>query len=337
MPQLARRTLTLLAVCAALLRPTPAAAGPGARARLRYQRLAGAESCPPQPAFQTEIAAWLGYDPFSDASLRSVVIDLSGSTSGLAAHLLLEDSTGKVLGERQILTASPDCRDLTQALVLAVALAVDPLPITRDVISLPITRDVISQKEPAPPPTVQAPAPPPAPAGPVAVAARPRGTNGEVSLQLGGALSLLAGPQPAAGLIAGLEARWNHWSISVAGQGNTFTGQAWAPGSVQVSLVAAELAPCYRLGALGFCGVVAAGAELGHGEGIREASNQTLPYLGAGGRFLYDWHLTGPLSLRGQVEVLGRLLGAKFDVGTTDAWATPAVAVGIAGMLTLRL
>ena len=302
---------------------TPAAAGPGARARLRYQRLAGAESCPTQPAFQAEIAAWLGYDAFAESSPRSVVIDLSGSASGLGAHLQLDDVDGKILGERQIVTASSDCRDLTQALVLAVALAVDPLP---------ITRDVIKSNEAPPPPAVQAAVLSPGLAAPPHLA----GPNAELSFTLG-SLWVVGGPQVAPGLMAGLEARWDHFSLGIEGEGDAFTGEPFLSGSVQVSLVAAELVPCYRMEVFGFCGVVAAGAELGHGEGIHDASSQPLPYVGVGARVLADLPITGALSVRLQIDALGTLRGATFDVGTADVWDTPALTFQAAAALAVRL
>ncbi len=326
LPQLARRASPLLTACALLLLSPPAAAGPGARARLDYQRLTGAESCPAQPAFQAEIAAWLGYDPFSDSEPRAVVIELSGNASGLAAHLQLEKAGGEILGERQIVTASSDCRDLTQALVLAVALAVDPLP---------ISRDVIVSDEARPPPAVQVVSPTTTFTIPAA-STRPAGPSAELSLSVG-SLWVVGGPQVAPGLMAGLEARWDHFSIGIEGEGDAFTGEPVSPGSVQVSLVSAELIPCYRLGAFGFCAVLAAGAELGHGEGVSEPSSQPLPYLGVGVRALADLHIAGPLSVRFQLDALGTALGATFNIGNTDVWDTPALTFQAAAALVLRL
>jgi hypothetical protein len=158
-----------------------------------------------------------------------------------------------------------------------------------------------------------------------------------VSISVGGSLWVLGGPEPSPGLIAGLEVRWDHWSIGIEGEGDAFTGQPWLAGSVQVSLVAAQLVPCYRFGVFGACAILAAGAELAHGEGIHEASSQLEPYLGAGGRFLADLHLSGPLSLRLQVDALGTALGARFYVGSTDVWDTPVVTLETAAVLTLRL
>ena len=320
----------LLVAGAVLLAAPQALAGPGARARLRYQRLAGAESCPDQAAFEAEIAAWLGYDPFSNSSPREVSVELSGGPSGLTAHLQLVEAGGKILGQRTLQTASPDCRDLTQALVLAVALAVDPLP---------ITRDVIAPAEPTPPPT---PAVRAAPATPVAQPVRASGPKTEVTIDVGPLGVALGSPQFAPGLVAGVELRWDWLSVELDGEGDAFTGQSWQAGSVQVSLAAAELAPCYRTAIVGVCfPVVAAGVEMGHGQNIPDPSSQPLPYMGVGGRVLADFHLTGPLSLRLQVEGLGTVLGASFGVGHAgvyaDVWDTPALTVQGAVLLALRL
>jgi hypothetical protein len=307
------------------LAPRAAASGPGPRARLRYARLAGAESCPAQPAFEAEVAAWLGYDPFSDSSPRSVVIDLSRDDSGLGAHLRLEDRAGRSLGERQISTASPDCRDLTQALVLAVALAVDLLPNSRDVIG----------------PGELAATPSTSPAQPSATAnvqrAQPPTTRAVVTASLGGSLWLAAGPEPAPGIVAGVDVRFDHFSIGLDAQADYPTHKAWPPGSIGVSLLAAEVLPCYRLGIFGACVVLAIGAELGRGENLNQAEDEPLPYLGVGGRLLAEIPIGGPLAIRVQVDALATALGASYYVGTSDVWNTPPVALEAAATLAWRL
>jgi hypothetical protein len=208
-----------------------------------------------------------------------------------------------------------------------VALAVDPLPITRDVIAPP---------EPPPTPVViRVPAPA---AGPAARSNEPRsGSRAELSVVAGPLGMVLGSPQFAPGLIAGAELRWDRVSIELDGEGDVFTGQPWASGSVQVSLAAVEAVPCYRTGVVGLCGVVAAGAEMGHGQGIPAASSQPVRYMGAGLRVVADLHLTGPLSLRFQVEGLGTLAGASFYVQQADVWDTPALILQGAAVLALRL
>src|SRR6185503_8095001 len=158
----ARLGILWLAACAAL--PATARSDePGrARAHLLYVREAGAERCPDEAQLRAQVAARLGYDPFSASAPSTISVTLRRSARGLLARIELVDRTGEVTGARSLTAPEPDCVALAQAVELAVSLAVDPLrfvappaPAAR-----PPTVPVAPPPEKKPPPIVT---PPPAP------------------------------------------------------------------------------------------------------------------------------------------------------------------------------
>ncbi len=111
-----------------------------------YTLGAGAEGCPDAQAVQDAVAARLGYRPFVPHAKRRVVATVNKHEQGLLGAVRLFDGT-KLVGEREVVSETSDCFELSKALELAISIAIDPMSVTR----------------PAPPPVPDEEGPPPPP------------------------------------------------------------------------------------------------------------------------------------------------------------------------------
>jgi hypothetical protein len=146
--------LAILLASAPLRAASPRPRGVGVR--LEYERGSGARQCPDATKLRAEVAAEIGFDPFTEAGpwrLRATVI--RGKTGAFVATADLLDADGATafsMGDM----ASPDCRSLVvkaMAVWISWQLTDPPLPPP----SAPAT---------PPPPLPAPPAPPPPPAAP---------------------------------------------------------------------------------------------------------------------------------------------------------------------------
>ncbi|HEY5921134.1 MAG TPA: hypothetical protein VIV11_05665 [Kofleriaceae bacterium] len=121
------------------------AADGSARHTLRWTRGPGAEACIDAPALTTAVEARLGYRAFGDAAAAvNIEAHVQAKAPGWHVAIAVRRDDGTALGARELDERSPDCRVLDEALVLMIALIVDPDAAMR-----------------ASPPTVAPAAPPP--------------------------------------------------------------------------------------------------------------------------------------------------------------------------------
>ncbi|MBW2463957.1 MAG: hypothetical protein JRH11_20075 [Deltaproteobacteria bacterium] len=108
---------------------------------LAWVRMAGAESCPSSDTMRSAVTGVLRHDPFgTDPALRieGVVTHLD---PGWSAVLFLRDRDGEDIGTRDITSSAEECEALARAVVLAVAIAIDPragLDATADLVVLDV-------------------------------------------------------------------------------------------------------------------------------------------------------------------------------------------------------
>jgi hypothetical protein len=116
----------LLATLITCLVATAAASAEPRSVRLQWRPSANAQTCATESQMRKEIVTRLGRDPFTDgrAPGLDVVVDRSGST--WRANVTRLDEQGAPVGSRELTYDGPDCRGLEQALILAMALAIDP-------------------------------------------------------------------------------------------------------------------------------------------------------------------------------------------------------------------
>ncbi len=145
-----------------------AAAEPSKRtSTLGWVRLAGADGCVATQPLARAVEARLGRAVFVSPSEADVSVEgrIERKGPGFVATLLLRDAEGKTLGSRSLERGSPSCADLTESLVLIVAVMIDPDAALR------------------PPPPAPPPPPPPAPAPPPPTAPAPAAPAPEVRVE----------------------------------------------------------------------------------------------------------------------------------------------------------
>jgi hypothetical protein len=106
---------------------------------LRYERAPGAESCPGPDELRAAVAARLGYDPFvASDEHEAIVVRIRPLGSGLEGTFQRVDSSQGAIGKpATIASRTADCTELTSALAVGIAIAADPLSITREPKTVP--------------------------------------------------------------------------------------------------------------------------------------------------------------------------------------------------------
>ncbi|MEZ4394671.1 MAG: hypothetical protein R3A48_26660 [Polyangiales bacterium] len=154
-----------------LVAPAAASQPRGPTAVLRYERGAGASTCPDAQAIRDAVAARLGYDPFRDAAPMTVRATIARHRRRLRGRVEVTHAAGAALGTREIESSHRDCAEIASALTLAVSIVIDPLSLTRPAPPPPAPPVVTPPAPPPPaPPVVTPPAPPPPPPAPPAAA-----------------------------------------------------------------------------------------------------------------------------------------------------------------------
>jgi hypothetical protein len=96
------------------------------RVRLSWVRADDGTSCLDQHGLEAGVRARLGRDPFA----RDAPLSIEGTVARVGklfrAELRVRDESGTVVGDRVLETSTPDCEPLAEAVVLAVALTIDP-------------------------------------------------------------------------------------------------------------------------------------------------------------------------------------------------------------------
>jgi len=178
--------LLVLACCS----PARAQAEAKRAAALNWVRATGSEACIDAPTLARRVEERLGRSVFPAPAQASLIVEgsVAPTEQGFAATLRIFDQEGKSLGSRELSSAGTDCKELSETVVLVLAVMVDP---DGALAAIPKSAD-------PPKPTPPAPRPPPkAPAKPKADV-RPRDISGFARIELGTL------PEPALG--AGLAA-----------------------------------------------------------------------------------------------------------------------------------
>jgi hypothetical protein len=310
---MSRAALTLLLLAATL----STARAETTSLRWKYARGPGAEECPDAETLRSSIAAELGRDPFDAASERGdLVVDVRRARGRLAARIELHGSDGALVGARTL--RSGDCRELTPALTLAVALAVDALesghPDTQPA-------DVeVTQAGDDEAPHFGLPA------------ARARGYRLRVGAGfLGGVdATLLA----SFGLTAQADIAFARWSAGLELRGDLPTSTS-VPSTgyyVTASLWRVAAIPCFRHKLASVCAIVAVGNERASAGGV----NLSAVWVGLGGRLALELPLYSRfVSIRLHADVVAPATRNELvSPGGKPLYATAAVS-GSFGMALL--
>jgi hypothetical protein len=287
--------------------------------RLVVEREAGAEACPDAAELDRRVSETLGRQAFVDGARERLVVRVTPRDGRLRAEILRVGEWGAD-SQRQLESGDPRCVELGEALVLALAVAVDP-----SYFDAPLARRV----EPAPePPTPRAsprhvePPPPPRPNAPW------RG----VELSLAGLAA--AGEAPEPGLGTALHAAWvtPRHSFGLELGARTRGEEDVAAGRVEVRPWRVAFLPCLRLGAASACGLAALNLLEARGRELVDEREDRTWILALGGKIAWDFAISRRLIVRPYAEGGGSLVRARVRVAGEPVWDSPlgVIAAGIA-------
>jgi hypothetical protein len=118
-----------LAIALLLLAGSANAQGEDTRERVRldWQRGPGAEACASEAEIGRRVAARLGRDPFQADAKRTIAARVERASDGWRGELSVLGPDGKPIASREPLRSnSADCSAVSDALVLSIALAIEP-------------------------------------------------------------------------------------------------------------------------------------------------------------------------------------------------------------------
>jgi hypothetical protein len=309
----------------------PSVAAKKRTSTLGWDRLPGADSCVATQPLARAVEARLGRKVFvspaeADVSVEGRVVKKG---AGFSATLVLRDAEGKMLGTRSLEKTDPSCAALTEALVLVIAVMIDP------------------DAALAPPPVASSPPPPAAPTPPVPpetriekvyvpvpvpvpVPAKEKPTRPALMIDgaLSGRLAIGVVPNPGVGvsLVGVLVPRG---FIGILGRA-TFVLPRAAP------LLAAEVSFSHGTLASGLCPLAhtfgpvflstCAEGELGlllaRPSGLPRAVNEARVTLAGGGSFGASLLVAGPVTVRLGASAMLPFVRESFEATLADGTKT---------------
>lgn len=204
------RRLTAPTACAALVAAQLAASSAGAAeaktSSLSWIRLAGADTCIATQPLARAVEERLHRPVFVSAARADLSVEgrIEKRRGGWHAVVTVRDDRGTTLGTRELDRTDGSCDELTEPLVLAIALMIDPEAAMRPREATPPASVPVETPKPNEEPKPAAPPPPPpkeeSPPPPPSPAPRPWRFDGEAD----GTIQQGLAPEPALG--AGVEA-----------------------------------------------------------------------------------------------------------------------------------
>jgi len=165
-------------------------------AALNWVRAKGAETCIDAPRLAQRVEERLARPVFPAPAQASLIVEgrAEKTATGFSATLQVFDPAGASLGSRELSSDRADCAELSETVVLVLAVMIDPDGALAAVPSAP--RE--PKAEPAPPPA-ERPAPPP----------RMRPETGTRDLSVFGRVELGSLPEPGVGVGAAAVISWS--------------------------------------------------------------------------------------------------------------------------------
>jgi hypothetical protein len=236
-----------------------------------------------------------------------------------------------------------DCGELDAALALALAIAIDPLSLTRE----PATR------APAPPPA-QAPAaehaapepaatPSEAPSEPSDlpleeddILPEPEPTKAVLYVAVGPSLAVGALPKASWGvrLLAGFS--YDLFELDVEGRFDPEVEVQVEGGRIEASLLLGTIAPCVRAGWVVACASLSLGALRGTGSDFDHARADNTLQASVGTRVALDVPFSQHVSMRLGIESQFPLIATQLQAGDRLLWSTPAMSFAGTALLASR-
>jgi len=328
LPALVAPALAAIAAIA-LLGPREALADEPAHARLAYAHEPSVGGCPTDRELRDAVAARLGYDPFASAKddePMQILVQVRRRGAAVAGTL---EIMGPRPGNKELDSPRGDCRELVDALAVAIALAIDPASSTRPPPPPP--------PAPPPPPPEPKPAPPPAPdrASPPDETASPHAV---VSAGIAARLFANELPSVAAGGALHFGWRWKAFEARVEGFFTSIgsTSRNGLPGSVSASVLAASALPCGHVGIAYGCGGLTLGSLRAEGEGLAITRRGSNVYATALLRVGVVVPLSSSIDLDAAADVVVPLARIGLELDGSDVFRSPSVGLRVSVGPTFR-
>ena len=323
-----RWLLQVFGAATCMLVGASAAAHPSTQ--LRYNRGVGAESCPDDEGMRSLLVARLGYDPVTAEADERIVASIvrDESHARLRGRVEVHDAAGKLQGKRELSSAQNDCTELASSMALAIAIAIDPLSLSRptppktatderrDKPAAPnATADVAATPDASSAPRVETPSPSPEKNAPLDT----------LHLRTGAGVVVAAGNAPSptvgAGVLVGVGIR--ALSIDLEGRLDTSAAQSAPRGEVTSSLQLLTLAPCLHIGVAFGCGLASAGRLHAASHGVDLPADDASLYAAFGGRLGAEWFFSRALGARAHIDVLASPTRITLLVNERAVWSMP--------------
>ncbi len=273
----------------------------------------------------------LGYSPFRGSAKRIIEIQWKVDGDVIRAQIRLIDDHGKATGIRYLQAYRHECQDLSQALVLAISLAIDPLVVTlraeknASLSKQPAIKHASSKKDMLPKNRGTGKSSPP----PETRAKHPGlFAKSHMGVKVGGAITVGSSPSVAFGLRLQTVLRWPIISFALEGQVD-FPSTLEVPGGhIQSFLAGGSLLGCGHFRRFFGCGEFALAAIWGAGKELSQARHTILPYSAAGLRGGVEVLFFKGLSLQLYTKALFTITRAALTDSVTEAefWSTSPVA-----------
>ncbi len=315
-------------LAASLLGSSIASAAPATR--LVFARAPGAEGCPDEAAFRSEVSQRLGYDPFFPWASRTVSVEIDVASERARARIVVVDEHGLELGTQTLDgnrgALESTCADLVRAAALAVSVAFDSAPKpaapTVETTDAPPTLEAENVVNAVEAPVVQS----------VTRAEKPTPSNSTrraTSLTIAPQLWAGYGQWPLATLGVGgaVGVRRGRFEIAVEGRWDVpSTLDVPSYGDVRLERATGSLVPCVDVSVVSFCAIASFGATWANGVTVADPQFASAFYAAFGARAALSFPLRRGLALGvvAEAEAVATPMhvvvgSARFDSGPLAA------------------
>jgi hypothetical protein len=305
-------------------------------ARLVYQREPGAESCPSEEVLRAEVARRVGSNPFTDDAKRIIVCHVERTGHTLRARIEVGNDILHLKAARELVSKQADCQELSEALQVALSIAINPVVSIVRVDSEKEEESAAPEIDPVKRRDTEAGRSPAQEPASAVVASTP--TRPGIELLIGADAAVAAGLNPGLSYAT---------TVSIGFAGRRYSADAdlrlVAPtsvsvgrGSLRVWQWAVLLATCAHRGAFSACLLGSGGEIYGNGQGFAISQKSQGPQVAAGARGAVEYPVAGRwLRLRAAVDLTVAVTRTHFAVGGVGEWISPpaaaTLAVGLAG------
>lgn len=295
-------------------------------AQLAYARNGDATArCPDEESFRNQVAARLGYQPFTSSGKHRVSVVLNVAHGRVRGRAAVTRAGQAVLGVRELEDTVDNCEALTSALATTVAIAIDPV---RGLGPTPLPPAPPLPPPPAPGPRdahethAEAVAPPPPPEQP----ARPI----RFLASAGAVFSLGVAPGVAFGAEAGVGARRDAFSLELSARIEAMPGdvRVGSGDRLEATVLSGTLTPCGQLGVFLGCIFGRMGAFQGRAPDVVDPSLGTTLFGAVGLRAGVRATVWRWVALEGLAEAGLPLVRTSLRIGRDTAWTAPPAFAG---------